>query len=571
MRQTVLSFVLIVIFATVTPVAGREKSVFLTVPRTLSNPDATLHENSWLPEAFVGVALSGGGSRAANFSAAVLRYLEELGILEKVTAMSSVSGSSITTAYYALHGEELVTDPAWGKLQEKLRQDYTKSEILLVLGSLLGFNKTKIIESRFNDSFFQDATFADLGAPGPRRPLLLINSTMFGTGQGFVFDSDLFNKSMLKDNVKFKSSQLAMLPVVQAVAASAAFPGLLDSVDFPADEGEIPTYRHLYDGGVTDNLGVEHLLLAAQNYYAEIVRRNRPFRGCAIIVVDGGREASEVVANRMSNKEPDLRSGIVSKVINRDANDAINLLVDNYSKRNLREVGVEPMPDHPRPGANTLFSKAWVLNTPDGNTEQPLLSSVGTFRLFAQEQDLSFLKKVAPQANSEIKCTTWYIAPRRLTILDLVPQKPASSLKDKDSSQYNEMAYRTNEKYVSSNTYDFRWRLRRFFSEIVTDFSLTGPDYCEPEFIQERIFDAARILTLEDQESLKKFCDVLSQISPAGTDRCKPAIDRLNRPDLYWRIENDQREFDREKRIKADPAKVICPLPDYKPLYEQIP
>src|SRR5882672_8848104 len=50
---------------------------------------------------FVGIAMSGGGSRAANFSSAVLLQLDELGILPKAAAISSVSGSSLTNAYYA--------------------------------------------------------------------------------------------------------------------------------------------------------------------------------------------------------------------------------------------------------------------------------------------------------------------------------------------------------------------------------------------------------------------------------------------------------------------------------------
>jgi hypothetical protein len=55
---------------------------------------------------FVGIALSGGGSRAANFSAAVLLELDRLGILDKVTALSAVSGSSLPTAYYGLYGRD---------------------------------------------------------------------------------------------------------------------------------------------------------------------------------------------------------------------------------------------------------------------------------------------------------------------------------------------------------------------------------------------------------------------------------------------------------------------------------
>src|SRR5439155_16879826 len=51
---------------------------------------------------YLGIAMSGGCSRAANFSAAVLLELEDLGLLKYVTAISSVSGSSLTAAYYGL-------------------------------------------------------------------------------------------------------------------------------------------------------------------------------------------------------------------------------------------------------------------------------------------------------------------------------------------------------------------------------------------------------------------------------------------------------------------------------------
>jgi NTE family protein len=49
---------------------------------------------------FIGIALSGGGSRAGNFSAAAMLELEDLGILQKTSVISSVLGSSLVAAYY---------------------------------------------------------------------------------------------------------------------------------------------------------------------------------------------------------------------------------------------------------------------------------------------------------------------------------------------------------------------------------------------------------------------------------------------------------------------------------------
>lgn len=57
----------------------------------------------------IGLALSGGGYRAAAYHVGTLRALHKLGILNKVDVISSVSGGSITTAYYALHKDDYDT------------------------------------------------------------------------------------------------------------------------------------------------------------------------------------------------------------------------------------------------------------------------------------------------------------------------------------------------------------------------------------------------------------------------------------------------------------------------------
>src|SRR5262247_2463920 len=61
------------------------------------------------PDLLVGLAISGGGSRAATFAAGVLEALARVpvndaagqrSVLEKVQYISSVSGGSLATAYY---------------------------------------------------------------------------------------------------------------------------------------------------------------------------------------------------------------------------------------------------------------------------------------------------------------------------------------------------------------------------------------------------------------------------------------------------------------------------------------
>ena len=74
---------------------------------THSSETATTHGiSTFLPlpkEDRNGVALcmSGGGYRAALFHLGALRRLDELGVLPKITTISSVSGGSIVNAFLA--------------------------------------------------------------------------------------------------------------------------------------------------------------------------------------------------------------------------------------------------------------------------------------------------------------------------------------------------------------------------------------------------------------------------------------------------------------------------------------
>jgi NTE family protein len=54
----------------------------------------------------IGLALSGGGSRAIAFHLGCLRALKKSGILDRVEVISTVSGGSVIGALYALHHED---------------------------------------------------------------------------------------------------------------------------------------------------------------------------------------------------------------------------------------------------------------------------------------------------------------------------------------------------------------------------------------------------------------------------------------------------------------------------------
>ena len=51
----------------------------------------------------IGLALSGGGSRAIAFHLGCLRALNRLGLLDRVVILSTVSGGSVIGAYFHAH------------------------------------------------------------------------------------------------------------------------------------------------------------------------------------------------------------------------------------------------------------------------------------------------------------------------------------------------------------------------------------------------------------------------------------------------------------------------------------
>ena len=57
------------------------------------------------PQRLVGLALSGGGSRAIAFHLGCLRALHDAGVLKKISVVSSVSGGSVIAGMYAYRND----------------------------------------------------------------------------------------------------------------------------------------------------------------------------------------------------------------------------------------------------------------------------------------------------------------------------------------------------------------------------------------------------------------------------------------------------------------------------------
>ncbi len=246
---------------------------------------------------FVGVAISGGGSRSSNFAGACLLELEELGLLEKVDFISTVSGGSLAGAYYCVAPDEL-----WNRqrVKEKLTQPFASDVIRKFLLpwnwfalSLTAYDRSDLLTESLQARLFtiegRRATFADLRADRPR---LLINATDLQSGDGFVFSNQFFDRI---------NSDLSQYPLAAAVAASSAVPLVLHPVTLRDFSTASKKYVHLIDAGVNDNLGVVALLetysaLVAQSQTAG---RGNPFPGGArIIVIDARTEFDQRLADQ---------------------------------------------------------------------------------------------------------------------------------------------------------------------------------------------------------------------------------------------------------------------------------
>jgi len=195
---------------------------------------------------FVILAFSGGGTRAAAFSFGLMEELRKVEytaedgskhrLLDDVKIISSVSGGSFTSAYYALFPERFFKDfpdrflyrDIQGGLFLRLFNPYN----LIRLASS-DFSRIDMADEYYNDTIFEGKTFKDLVAkPKGSVPFLVLNATDISINHRFEFTQDQFD---------LLCSDLSGVTVSRAVAASSNFP-----VAFPPLT--LNNYKTLKDG-----------------------------------------------------------------------------------------------------------------------------------------------------------------------------------------------------------------------------------------------------------------------------------------------------------------------------------
>lgn len=186
----------------------------------------------------VGLALSGGGFRAATFHLGVLKRLEELGLLNRIDVLSTVSGGSMTGALYALRcvrdGNGAPGSYPVDALIPDIRLLVTRNfrgralfgTPLRVVQTLASFatryvSRVPLLADALDRELFRGAHLAD--AP----PWLLVNATNLMTGKAWKFFHDRAGDYLIGATDRTGGIRLA-----DAVLASAAYPGLTDPFPF---------------------------------------------------------------------------------------------------------------------------------------------------------------------------------------------------------------------------------------------------------------------------------------------------------------------------------------------------
>ena len=217
----------------------------------------------------IGLCLSGGGYRAMLFHVGSLWRLNEVGLLPRLSRISSVSGGSITAAVLGLNWNDLAFDgdgvsSRFGSLVvEPIRKmaGVTIDAKSIIRGVLLPGSVSKRIIKAYKKYLYGNKTLQDLPDDPPR---FVINATNVQSGALWRF-----MKPYMRD-WRVGEVKQPVIEIALAVAASSAFPPVLSptkmklqSSDFTPGSGQglqrepYTTDVVMTDAGVYDNLGLE--------------------------------------------------------------------------------------------------------------------------------------------------------------------------------------------------------------------------------------------------------------------------------------------------------------------------
>ncbi len=306
------------------------------------------------------LAFSGGGTRAAALSYGVLEKLKNTEILwegrkkrllDEVDVISSVSGGSFTSAYYALYGGRMFEDFESRFLKKDIQGALAKELFYPVNWFRLAspkFDRIDMAAEYYDRNIFDGRTFKDLQK---RKPFILINATDMTLGARFEFTQDQFD---------LLCSDLAEFPIARAVAASSAFPVLLNPITLRnyaggcnfsepgwvknalndrnlaaarfARANQVRSYLdrdkrpfiHLMDGGIADNIGLREPMYSMSSTDSpwSVLRMVNLKKVKTIVVIAVNARTEPDITIDQSEKSPGLKDTLMT---------VANAPMDNYS------------------------------------------------------------------------------------------------------------------------------------------------------------------------------------------------------------------------------------------------
>ncbi len=247
------------------------------------------------------LAISGGGMRAAALGYGVLEELRRTEVmvngvkrrlLDEVDVISAVSGGTLPATYYALRGEKSFDEFEARVLSRNLERElalriFTPTNWFRLPSGTFG--KSDLFAELYDETVFNHATFGDLKKANG--PFVIINGTDVTTGARFSFTQEYFDAIC---------GDLSRVTLGRAIATSTALPPLLTPItlenrggtcgrkasawqvaaEAAIGESETPgrallraralqsyqdparPYIHLFDGGLSENLGLTEVLMA---------------------------------------------------------------------------------------------------------------------------------------------------------------------------------------------------------------------------------------------------------------------------------------------------------------------
>lgn len=240
----------------------------------------------------IGLALSGGGYRAAAYHVGTLRALRYLGLLDKIDVVSSVSGGSIIAAYYLLHKDnfrlflkDFNRKMHIGVLHLAYGNVILFISIFIAIGCLIGwgwplllvipvfwFFNFKLmplsfwIRKQYDCLFFHGKTLSDL----PDTPRAIINTTDVALASSFKFSKNRAWGFAYRDYKTGTDSFTGVnFPISLAVMASSCVPFAFNPIRLPEKfrKNKVSKLPLLVDGGLYDNQGVHEISEQGSEHY----------------------------------------------------------------------------------------------------------------------------------------------------------------------------------------------------------------------------------------------------------------------------------------------------------------